>query len=100
MDLAIKEIIKKYGFTTTEVAAKIGKTKQTLFGIIEYGNPTVNTLLAIASAIGADITEFFPKEQKEIELTALIEHNGAYYKASTLSELKNIVSSIETQRKK
>lgn len=97
MELAIKDTIKRHGSSLTDVANKIGKTRQTLFGIIENGNPSINTLSAIAEAIGADITEFFPKKDAEPELTALVEYQGKFYKASTLNELKEIISSIDIQ---
>lgn len=97
MELAIKETIKRHGSSLTEVASKVGKTRQTLFGIIDNGNPSVNTLSSIADAIGADITEFFPKKDAEPQLTALVEFEGKFYKASTIDELKDIVSLVETQ---
>lgn len=97
MNLEIREAIKRHGYTITEVASRIGKTRQNLFGIIDYGNPSLSTLSAIADAIDADITEFFPKKDIEPELTALVEYQGTFYKASTIRELKEVISSIEMQ---
>ena len=45
MKLRIKEAIKEQGFTVQSVADKIGKSKQSLHGIIEKGNPTINTIM-------------------------------------------------------
>ena len=55
MKLRIKEAIKEQGFTVQSVADKIGKSKQSLHGIIEKGNPTINTLSDIADAINVPI---------------------------------------------
>ena len=85
MKLRIKEAIKEQGFTVQSVADKIGKSKQSLHGIIEKGNPTINTLSDIADE---EVTG-------EGELTALIQYKGDFYKANTIEELKKIVIAIE-----
>ena len=89
MKLRIKEAIKEQGFTVQSVADKIGKSKQSLHGIIEKGNPTINTLSDIADAINVPINRLYE------ELTALIQYKGDFYKANTIEELKKIVIAIE-----
>lgn len=76
--LRIKEIIKAKGITAKELAAKIGISEGALSLAIN-GNPTVETLEKIASALGVEVSELFaaPKEGvitcphcgKEIKLT-------------------------------
>lgn len=95
MKLRIKEVIKEQGFTVQSVADKIGKSKQSLHGIIEKGNPTINTLSDIANAINVPINKLYEEITGEGELTALIQHKGDFYKANTIEELKKIVAEIE-----
>lgn len=95
MKLRIKDVIKEQGFTVQSVADKIGKSKQSLHGIIEKGNPTINTLSDIAEAINVPISKLYEETSGERELTALIQHKGNFYKASTIEELKKIVAEIE-----
>lgn len=95
MKLRIKEVIKEQGFTVQSVADKIGKSKQSLHGIIEKGNPTINTLSDIANAINVPINKLYEEITREGALTALIQHKGDFYKANTIEELKKIVAEIE-----
>lgn len=95
MKLRIKEVIREQGFTVQSVADKIGKSKQSLHGIIEKGNPTINTLSDIADAINVPISKLYEEANGESELTALIQHKGDFYKATTIEELKKIVAEIE-----
>lgn len=99
MKLRIKEVIREEGFTVQSVADKIGKSKQSLHGIIEKGNPTINTLSDIADAINVPINRLYEEVTGEGELTALIQHKGDFYKANTIEELKKIVAEIEEKSK-
>lgn len=69
MKLRIKEVIKSQGYTVQGVAEKIGKSKQSLHGIIEKGNPTINTLSDIAGAIGVSISELYEESELDNKLT-------------------------------
>lgn len=69
MKLRIKEAIKSQGYTVQGVAEKIGKSKQSLHGIIEKGNPTINTLSDIAGAIGVSISELYEEPKPNSKLT-------------------------------
>ncbi len=58
MDLRIKEIIKAKGLTMQQVADRLNIARDTLTRNIN-GNPTVDTLQRIATAIGCNVSEFF-----------------------------------------
>ena len=58
--LRIKEVIKEKGLTLTEVAEKLG-VKQPAISSIINGNPTVEVLNRLSSAIGCDVSDFFDK---------------------------------------
>lgn len=99
----IKSIIKEKGYTIQDVAKKMGVNRVTLTLTLQ-GNPTYKKLKDIADAIDCDIVDFFRDETKnpstfqvtgEGELTALIQHKGDFYKATTIEELKKIVAEIE-----
>ena len=94
MDLRIKEVIKEKGMTITELADKMGINRVNLSNMVN-GNPTVETLNKIATALNVPITELFSAGANE-ELTALIQHKGDYYKATTIAELENIVDKIKS----
>lgn len=97
MKLRIKEAIKEQGFTVQSVADKIGKSKQSLHGIIEKGNPTINTLSDIADAINVPINRLYEEVTDKSELTALIQYKENFYKADTIEELENIVAKIKVK---
>ena len=93
MNLRIKEVIKEKGMTITELADKMGINRVNLSNMVN-GNPTVETLTKIATALNVPITELFSAGTNE-ELTALIQHKGDYYKATTIAELEGIVGKIK-----
>lgn len=96
MRLRIKEALKERGYTIKEVADLLGITKQSLHAIITKGNPTFKSLCEISNAIGAPIGELYIDEDDDKNLTALVYYNTNYYRASSLDELKNIVTIIES----
>lgn len=97
MRFRILEICKEAGINQTELAEKIGLSRVGLSKAIN-GNPTVDTLERIATALNVPITELFNAGTNE-ELTALIQHKGDFYKATTIAELENIVAKIKEKSK-
>lgn len=93
MRFRILELCKEEGINQTELAEKIGLSRVGLSKAIN-GNPTVDTLERIATALNVPITELFNTGTNE-ELTALIQHKGDFYKAATIAELERIVEEIK-----
>lgn len=91
----IEELIKEKGYTLTTLAAEMGTTKQNLYGKLK--SPSYPTLVEIATALKVPMWQLFasPEEAKGEELTALIQHKSDYYKATSVDELKKIISQIE-----
>lgn len=94
-ELRIKEIMQKKGITQKKLAEDIGVAEISLSRSLR-GNPTLETLEKIATALNVPITELFSAGTNE-ELTALIQHKGDYYKATTIAELEGIVEKIKTK---
>ena len=101
----IKSIIKEKGYTIQDVAKKMGVNRVTLTLTLQ-GNPTYKKLKEIANAIDCNIVDFFRDETnnsstykgEDNELTALIQHKGDFYKASTIEELEQIVEKIRIEK--
>ena len=93
MELKVKDLIKQKGMTMQQFAEMLGVTRDTLTRNIN-GNPTLETLERIATALNVPITELFSEGTNE-ELTALIQHKGDFYKATTIAELEKVVSKIK-----
>ncbi|WP_025726558.1 helix-turn-helix domain-containing protein [Bacteroides sp. 14(A)] len=92
----IKEVIKEQGFTITSLAGKLGIARESLSRMIV--SPSYPTLEKISNALNVPIWQLFvsPVEVTgEGELTALIQHKGDFYKASTIEELEQIVAGIK-----
>lgn len=94
--MEVKTIIKQKGFTMESVAKKMGITRVTLAQNLSR-NPTIGTLQKIADVVGCKVGDFFIDEvnMNNNELTALIHHKGEFYKATSVDELKKIISQIE-----
>lgn len=93
--MRISKVIKEHGFTIQQVADAIGLQRSSLANTIG-GNPTVETMRKIADAIGCSIADFFADESKEKNFTALIDYNGAMYRADSIGELEMVVEKIKT----
>lgn len=96
MELRVKEVCKDKGVTLAEIANKIGVAQASLSKMLG-GNPTIGTLERIATALNVPITELFSTGTNE-ELTALVQHKGDYYKATTIAELEEIISKIKEKQ--
>ena len=96
MDLKVKDLIRQKGMTMQQFAEMLGVTRDTLTRNIN-GNPTLETLERIATALNVPITELFSADTNE-ELTALIQHKGDFYKATTISGLEKIVEQIKEKK--
>lgn len=90
MQLRIKEICEHNNISIAELGRMIGVTKSSIHTILNNGNPSLSTLDKIATALKIPVWQLFvsPQDIEKKELTALIEHNGQFYKATTLEELK------------
>lgn len=92
----IELLIKEKGYNMTSFAEKMNTTRQNLYAILK--SPSYPTLEKVAEALRVPMWQLFvsPAEVTgEGELTALIQHKGNFYKASTIEELKKIVAKIE-----
>lgn len=55
----IKDVLKKYGITQTELAEKMGINRVSLNVTLNNPNIKLSTLDKLADAIGCDVAEFF-----------------------------------------
>lgn len=98
--MRIKEVIKEKGITQLEVAERLGISRVALAKQIG-GKPSLTTLEKIADVLNVEVWELLVSPDgilskiKESELTALIEHKGRFYKATTLQELEEVVRKIK-----
>lgn len=60
----IKDVIKKHGFTISDVALSLGCSQSALSQSISV-NPTYNRMKEIANVLGCNISEFFEDEQSK-----------------------------------
>lgn len=91
----IETLLKEKGLTKSAFADLLGVPKQTINSLMK--NPTLATLERFAAALDVPVRELFAEneEAKGEELTALIQHKSDYYKATSVDELKKIISQIE-----
>lgn len=93
----IKQILKEKGLTINQLADMLEISRQALSKQVQ-GKMLVETAHRIADTLEVPMWQLFvsPAEVTgEGELTALIQHKGDFYKATTIEELKKIVAEIE-----
>lgn len=70
MIFRIKEIAKQKGMTIKSIAAKVGITQPNMSNIAnERTSPSIQTLQAIADALGVHISELFVNPDKQTSIT-------------------------------
>ena len=97
----IELLIKEKGYNMTSFAEKMNTTRQNLYAILK--SPSYPTLEKVAEALNVPMWELFVSPNDIIstneDLTALIQHKGDFYKATTIAELENIVAKIKEKSK-
>ncbi len=93
MSLRINKILEEKGISVAELGRRLNKSRATMHATLEKGNPQYSTLLEIAKALDVDITDLFETNKKE--LSALVDHRGRLYKASSIEELQGIIEEIK-----
>ncbi|GCB37063.1 helix-turn-helix domain-containing protein [Bacteroides faecalis] len=92
MALRIKELIKEKGTTVKDLAQKMGISNVGLSQHIN-GNPSVEVLERIASALDVDISELFTPSSGGI--IGVVRIRDTNYNINSVSDLWNLVSGIE-----
>lgn len=98
MEYRIKELCKERKLTLSQLAESIKTTQTSLSRALgENGNPTIETLQKIATALGVEIWELFTESTDKSKMIALI-YGDQLYRASTLEELQSIVDELKNKR--
>ena len=92
MALRIKELIKEKGTTVKDLAQKMGISNVGLSQHIN-GNPSVEVLERIASALDVDVPELFTSSSGGI--IGVIRIRDTNYNINSVSDLQNLVNGIE-----
>lgn len=101
--MKFKETLEKYGLTQTDLANRLGINRVSVSRLLSDKNDLrFSTIEKIAAAIGCEVTELFtnskrPTAPTNSDFTALVKSGQSYYSASTLEELKAIVTDLEKQ---
>lgn len=90
MGLRIKEVIKEKGLTITELADKMGINRVNLSSMVN-GNPTVETLEKIATALNVPISALFAAER---DFIAFVRRNGETFTFESEEALKVYAESL------
>ncbi|WP_288722822.1 helix-turn-helix domain-containing protein [uncultured Bacteroides sp.] len=93
MKLSVKEICKKKGLTIQDLADKMEMKRESLSRAIN-GNPTLETLEKIASALEVDITELFTSSSGSI--IGVIRIKDTNYNINSVSDLSRLLDRIES----
>lgn len=96
--MRIKEVLKERNLSYQWLADAMGVSLQFVKQTLNAPSVTTSTLEKISSALDVPMWQLFASPEEvtgEGELTALIQHKGAFYRASTIEGLEKIVSEIK-----
>ena len=88
MDLRVKELCKERGMLMENLAQILGVTRITLTRNIN-GNPTMETLQKIASALTVQVWELFTASTTG-EINGFVEYRGTIYKIQSREDLQQL----------
>ena len=94
MKLSVKEICKKKGLTIQDLADKMEMKRESISRAIN-GNPTLDTLERIASALEVDITELFASSSSG-GIIGVIRIKDTNYNINSVSDLSRLLDRIES----
>lgn len=92
MRFRILELCKEAGINQTELADKIGVSRVGLSKAIN-GNPTIDTLERISTALNVPITDLFTSNSQE--LCGHVEYKGIIYRISSFEDLEKVLKMKE-----
>ena len=90
MRFRILELCKEVGINQTELADKIGLSRVGLSKAIN-GNPTVDTLERIATALNVDIADLFKKNDSGEDVNGYIKAKGTVYEIHSFDDLEKVL---------
>lgn len=90
--LRIKEIMQEKGITQKKLAEDIGVAEISLSRSLR-GNPTLDTLERIATALNVPITELFSTDKQE--LCGHVEYKGIIYRINSFDDLEKVLKMKE-----
>lgn len=88
MDLRVKELCKERGMLMENLAQILGVTRITLTRNIN-GNPTMETLQKIATALNVQVWELFTASTTG-EINGFVEYRGTIYKIQSREDLQQL----------
>lgn len=86
MNLRVKEICKAKGITIGDLANKMGMIRESLSRAIN-GNPQLDTLEKIATALEVEIVELFAEKS---ELYGVVIYQGVTYRINTRADIAKL----------
>ena len=96
----IKDVLKEKGISVAEFADMLGVSRQALSKQLS-GKLLLETLEKFASTLNVPVWQLLISSEdikgNKNDLTALIQHKGDFYKASTIEELEKIVAEIKNK---
>ena len=93
MKLSVKEVCKEKGLTIQDLADKMEMKRESLSRAIN-GNPTLETLEKIASALGVDVPELFTSSSSGI--IGVIRIRDTNYNINSVPDLSRLLDRIES----
>lgn len=94
MNLRVKDICKENGITIGELADKMQMVRESLSRAIN-GNPTLETLERIATALNVDITDLFKKNDSGEDVNGYIKVKGTVYEIHSFDDLEKVLKMKE-----
>lgn len=94
MELRIKELCAQRNISVTELGRLLGMKKSSIHTTINKGNPTLETLERMATALNVGISELFKTESGA--MSGHINYKGATYAIDGAESLRRLLLLVES----
>lgn len=84
----IDNILKEKRLTKTDIAKRMGLSRESLYRILS-GNPTLDNIVKLASALEIPVSELFATGGQE--LSGYVEYKGTVYRIRSFEDLENVL---------
>lgn len=94
--LNVKEICRRKGWQLKKLADIVGTTQSSASHAVN-GNPTLETIVKVANALGVSPARLL---RRRTDITGYVTIDGQHHKFESISELADIVGPLETPNRK
>lgn len=91
----IDNILKEKKLSKTDIAKRMGLSRESLYRILS-GNPTLDNIIKLASALEVSVSELFSSDKNNI--SGFIKAGSKSYEINSISDIEKLLEEIKKEK--